>query len=240
MAESGKLMAGGLAVLIVLAMWALINAVLGSMHVDAQLVGASLGLSGTALPATYGYLNQRMSKPMPGAEIFSREQDTLQTIFWISMILLALVYAAAFIFGFIYAAVSEPMITKTLTALATAYGVQFSDADMTIFEHAIIGPIALPLVLALLAATSPLLGAWIQSHTAKNRHGAIGWGASFLFALANSLIGLFQSHDAAKAMGLDASIGIGGFVLGCAIVWLFTLLFMGIGYNLAKLFKVRA
>jgi hypothetical protein len=94
-----------------------------------------------------------------------------------------------------------------------------------------------PLGYAVLTAVFPFLGAWIYLSTPQNKSTALGLGTAAAFMIMNmipSLIGGFGAFEAFD--GMASAIAI---ILGLTAETLYTFFVMGIGYNLAKAFKLR-
>ncbi len=88
-----------------------------------------------------------------------------------------------------------------------------------------------PLVYALLTAISPLAGWWIYSRVDTGAQAKVMWGAAALNAVASAALGIGLSGAMIANLGL--------LLLGLAILTVYTVFFMGLGFIPAQLFKAK-
>ncbi len=107
--------------------------------------------------------------------------------------------------------------------------------DVLAIENRLLGLTMGPAIYGVLAAICPLIGWWIQARVEKPAQGAVGWGGAALFALIYVLVGL-------TAAGVILRLGdlwlLAATVTGTALIVVYTVFFMGIGFNIAKIFKL--
>ena len=92
----------------------------------------------------------------------------------------------------------------------------------------ILGLSLVPLTFALLFVLAPLVGWWVYSRVEPARHNAVGWGAVGFYLLGDIVLSLFTGIFSVPAL-----------IAGAVIVGLYTMFWMGIGFNLAKLFRIK-
>ena len=108
--------------------------------------------------------------------------------------------------------------------------------DVLAIEDRLLGLTMAPAVYGVLAAISPLIGWWIYARVEKPAQGAVGWGGAAVFALIYVLVGLM-------AFGLVTRLAdpwvLAGTVTGVALIVVYTVLCMGVGFNIARFFKLK-
>lgn len=92
----------------------------------------------------------------------------------------------------------------------------------------ILGLSIVPLSFALLFVLSPLIGWWIYSRVEKARQNAVGW----------SIVGIYLVGDAVLSI-LTGQYSVIALIAGAVIIGLYIMFWMGIGFNLAKLFRAK-
>ena len=162
------------------------------------------------------------------ATVPATTSSTWPAIVKVAAVLLVMVEVAGFFYGFFYSMLSRDLVQAML--------VQAHFDDVLNIENRLLGLTLAPLVYAVLAAIAPLVGWWIYSRIETPSQYAVGWGSSALFAFTYVLIGLFNQAGAAR-MGL--TMGLLSTVLGTALIVVYTMFFMGIGFNIAKIFKLK-
>jgi hypothetical protein len=88
-----------------------------------------------------------------------------------------------------------------------------------------------PLAYALLTAISPLVGWWIYSRVETGAQAGVMWGSAALYAIVSIAFG----------MGLSGAMVANplALVLGVAIMIVYSVFFMGLGFIPAQLFKAK-
>ncbi len=212
---------------VLMAVFMVLYWVMQKIHVPETVSGALLGVSGGALPVTYKYISNRLAAPSAVDAIKPGDRDTLSQIFSVGVVLLIAVKLSAAIYGAFFGAYSMPVIVGVLSAL--------NASDITGAFNKIMTASLVPLTFSLVAAVCPFIGAWIYAGIATSRQTLVGWGGALLYVLLDAVISLVM-HDTLAQMGVDLSPG--ALLLGAAILLLLAMFFMGIGFNLAKLFKL--
>jgi hypothetical protein len=99
------------------------------------------------------------------------------------------------------------------------------------FEMQLLQVTLAPVGYAIMTAMSPLVGWWIYSRIDTGGQAAVMWGAAALNAVASIALGIGLSGAmVANPLAL---------VLGMAIMVVYTVFFMGLGFIPAQLFKVK-
>ncbi len=130
------------------------------------------------------------------------------------------------IFGGLWGMFSEPVVERILAALP---------AENAIPPFSLLTLSLLPLTLTLLTLLCPLAGWWIYSKVEPQNTSAVGWGAAIVYALADAAISFVFSGMASAG----AQVTLFTLVIGVVIAVLYAMFFMGLGFNLAKLFKAK-
>ncbi len=107
--------------------------------------------------------------------------------------------------------------------------------DVLAIEDRLIGLTMAPAVYGILAAISPLIGWWIHARVEKPAQAAVGWGGAAVFAVIYVLVGLTVAGLVVRLV--DPWV-LAGTVVGLALIIVYTVFCMGIGFNIAKLFKL--
>lgn len=146
------------------------------------------------------------------------------------LLLLAMEHFGGFIFGSTWAIFSRPtieaMFANAPAAQASAIASQLMNLSM------------FPLSLAIMAVVSPLFGWWIYSRIPEDKQTSTGWSIAAIYTAGDVLITVLLSAGKLR----DAiEWGALGFILifGAAISILWAMLFMGLGFLIAKLFKSK-
>ncbi|MEI9904320.1 MAG: hypothetical protein WDN06_10315 [Asticcacaulis sp.] len=146
----------------------------------------------------------------------------------VAMVLLVIVEVAGYIYAGFFGLLARDAI-ETLLAAA-----QFS--DVLAIENSLLGLTLAPFTYGLLAAIGPLIGWWIYSRIDKPQQSMVGWGSATLFAVSYVLIGLVVQGALGR---LTAVFDVLATVIGLALIVVYTVFFMGIGFNIAKLFRLK-
>ena len=154
--------------------------------------------------------------------------STFVTALKLGVFLFALTRVAGFVFGAWWGLSALPFLRDMLQ---TAH---LANLEATIDR--VMGATLLPLNMAVLSVLTPLFGWWIYSRVPEAQQNGAGWYGALIFAACDaSLTIVFSGLQA--ALGYQISlIGLG---IGEAIVILWSMFFMGIGFNIAKLFKIK-
>ncbi len=146
----------------------------------------------------------------------------------IALVLLVLVELAAVVFAFFYGLLGHREVQLLLASAQVA--------DAIDMENRLLGITMAPLAYAILAALSPLVGWWIYSRVDKPQQNAAGWGGASIFAALYVLIGMFNAGTMAR---LGLAMSAISTILGLAIIILFVMLFMTIGFVTAAITRVK-
>lgn len=134
--------------------------------------------------------------------------------------LLVMMRLAGGLYGFFWGVFALPQLDGLLGAWhVTDYAAALS---------AILGLALVPLTFALLFVLAPMVGWWIYSRVEPARHNLVGWGAVGFYLLGDTILSVFTGIYSVVALGA-----------GALIVGLYTMFWMGIGFNLAKLFRIK-
>ena len=139
------------------------------------------------------------------------------------VVMFVLSQAAGFAYGAFFAMFALPELNGVLQAAHV-------DAAMAL-EGRLLQMTVTPFVYGLLTAISPLVGWWIYSRVETGGQARVMWGAAALYAVVSVAFG----------MGLTGamSANVVELVLGLAILTLYTVFFMGLGFIPAQLFKAK-
>lgn len=149
-----------------------------------------------------------------------------------ALLLLVLETLGGFVFGSVWVVFAAPTVAAILD------GAQLPNLGMAIAQ--LLNVNVLPLVLALLAVLTPLFGWWIYSRVPAENQNSTGWSMAAIFTTGHILIGALRTFPAA---GLQDAVFWIGYVFGLAfafaVILLWVMLFMGVGFLIAKLFKSK-
>ncbi len=98
----------------------------------------------------------------------------------------------------------------------------------------ILGLTLFPFNMAILVVLAPLFGWWVYSRVDKPRQNAVGWLGALVFAVFDAAITLVF---AGAELELGYVINLVVLAISEAIIVLWVMFFMGLGFNIAKLFK---
>lgn len=146
----------------------------------------------------------------------------------VALTLLVLVELAGIMFNFFYILLAH---REVQFLLASAQLTNVLD-----LESRLLGMTLAPLAYAILAALSPLIGWWIYSRVDKPQQSAVGWGSASLFAFTYVGIGLLNAGAMAR---LGMAMSAISTILGLAIIILYVMLFMTIGFITAAITRVK-
>ena len=152
----------------------------------------------------------------------------LGTIVKVALVLFVLSQAAGAAYAFFFGLFAMPQLNGILQAAHV-------DAALAL-EGQLLQVTLAPLAYALLTAISPLVGWWIYSRVDKPQQSMVGWGSATLFAVSYVLIGLVVQGALGR---LTAVFDVLATVIGLALIVVYTVFFMGIGFNIAKLFRLK-
>lgn len=171
-----------------------------------------------------------MSDAQPKTDVAAKAlpNATYGTIVKVAMVLLVIVELAGYIYVAFYSLLARDAVETLLVSA------QFS--DVIAIENSLLGLTLAPFTYGLLAAIGPLVGWWIYSRVDKPQQSVVGWGSAALFALSYVLIGLIVQGALGR---LTAVFDLVATVIGLALIVVYTVFFMGIGFNIAKLFKLK-
>ncbi len=134
--------------------------------------------------------------------------------------LLVMMRLAGGLYGFFWGVFALPQLDSLLGAWhVTDYAAALS---------AILGLALVPLTFALLFVLAPMVGWWIYSRVDPAKHNLVGWGAVGFYLLGDTILSVFTGIYSLMALAA-----------GALIVGLYAMFWMGIGYNLAKLFRIK-
>ncbi|WP_443747733.1 hypothetical protein [Asticcacaulis solisilvae] len=143
-----------------------------------------------------------------------------------SAMLFVLVRIGGFVFGAWWGAVARPHLRALLQTA------QLSDLETTL-NH-IFGIAMFPFTMSILVVLAPLFGWWVYSRVDTARQDATGWLAALFFCIGDAALAIIFS-GVQHRLGYD--VNMVGLAIGEAIVLLWVMFFMGLGFNIAKLFK---
>ncbi len=126
--------------------------------------------------------------------------------------------------GAAYGAFWGLFVSKSLEDMLGVWRV----ADYATALNQLFGLSLTPLPFAILFVLAPLVGWWIYSRIAPPQQNAVGWSAAAIYCAADSILSL-----------LTGGFSIISLIIGSVIVLLYTMFCMGIGFNIAKLFKLK-
>ncbi len=152
----------------------------------------------------------------------------LLTAVKVGLFLFAMVRLACVIFGAWWAALSRPMIKGLLQTA------QLANIEVTV--NYILGTAIFPLIMSVLVVLAPLFGWWIYSRVDGQKQNMVGWTSAVVFAIGDAALTFVFS---ASQIALGYHIDIFGMIVGEVIVILWIMFFMGLGFNIAKLFKAK-
>lgn len=140
--------------------------------------------------------------------------------------LFLLTRVGGFVFGAWWGAAAEPQIRAILQTA------QLPNTEQAL-NH-VLGVTLFPFNMAILVVLAPLFGWWVYSRVDKSRQGAVGWVGALFFCLADAALTLIF---ASTQHALGYNINVVALAISEAIVVLWLMFFMGVGFNIAKLFK---
>jgi len=152
--------------------------------------------------------------------------SVVATALKMAALLFVLTRVGGFVFGAWWGAVAEPQIRAILQTA------QLPNTELAL-NH-VLGVTLFPFNMALLVVLAPLFGWWVYSRVDKPRQDAVGWAGALFFCLADASLALIF---ASTQHALGYTINLVALAISEAIVVLWLMFFMGIGFNIAKLFK---
>ncbi len=148
------------------------------------------------------------------------------TALQMGLMLFLLTRLGAFVFGAWWGATAVPALRAFLQ------GAQIPNVEVTLDR--ILGLALFPFNMAILVVLAPLFGWWIYSRVDKARQDVVGWLGALIFSVFDAVISLVFA-------GIEQHLGyvvtLIPLLIGEGIIILWVMFFMGIGFNLAKLFK---
>ncbi len=141
----------------------------------------------------------------------------------VAAVMFVLSQVAGFAYGAFFAMFALPELNSVLQAAHV-------DAALAL-EGRLLQTTVAPFVYGVLTAISPLVGGWIYSRVETGGQAKVMWGASALYALVSVALGF----------GLSGAMVANPFalLLGMAILIVYSVFFMGLGFIPAQLFKVK-
>jgi hypothetical protein len=112
----------------------------------------------------------------------------------------------------------------------------FNLPDGVRIENRLLGLSMLPVSYAVLASVAPLIGWWIYSRVEAKNCDKVGWGAAATYT-ASALLITYTNRAARGEMGFASGpieMTIGVFLMMC-----FLMFFLGLGFSIAKLFRLK-
>jgi len=141
----------------------------------------------------------------------------------VAAVMFVLTQVATLAFGFFFGLFSLPQLNAFL---------QEAHIDQAFaIEARLLQVTAAPLVYGLLTAISPLVGWWIYSRVDTGGQAKVMWGSAALYAVVSIAFG----------MGLSGAMIANplALLLGLAILVVYSVFFMGLGFIPAQLFKAK-
>lgn len=141
----------------------------------------------------------------------------------VAAVMFVLSQAAGFAYGAFFGLFALPELNSFLQAAHV-------DAAYAIEAHLLQSTFA-PLAYALLTAISPLVGWWVYSRVETGGQATVMWGGASLYTVVSMAFG----------MGLSGAMVANplALLLGMAIMVVYSVLFMGLGFIPAQLFKAK-
>ncbi len=141
----------------------------------------------------------------------------------VAAVMFVLSQAAAIAYGAFFGLFAMPELNGLLQAAHV-------DAVYAIENRLLQSTIA-PLAYALLTAISPLVGWWVYSRVETGGQAAVMWGGATLYGVVSIALG----------MGLSGAMVANplALLLGLAIMVVYSVFFMGVGFIPAQLFKAK-
>jgi hypothetical protein len=141
----------------------------------------------------------------------------------VAAVMFVLIQVSEFAYGAFFGLFALPQINALVQAahVDQAYALEARLLQTTIA----------PLVYALLTALSPLVGWWIYSRVETGGQALVMWGSAVLNTLLSVALGIGLSG----AMVANPVL----LLLGVAILTVYTIFFMGLGFIPAQLFKLK-
>jgi len=141
----------------------------------------------------------------------------------VAAVMLVLTQAAAFAYAFFFGVLSMPELNSFMQAAHVDGALEL--------EARFLQATFAPLAYALLTAISPLVGWWVYSRVETGAQAKVMWGAAATYAIVSALFG----------MGLSGAMVANPLLLavGLAIVVVYSVFFMGLGFIPAQLFKAK-
>lgn len=153
--------------------------------------------------------------------------STFTTALRVSLFMYAMLLISSTVYKFFWNAFS---LDAVLAMLGEWRVEQYQIAVLTLQNLSLV-----PLTYAILVVLAPLVGWWIYSRIEPAQQTRLGWIVALLFAGYDILVSLVKLG----LVGIFWHPALIWMAIGQIIVVLFTMFFMGIGFNLAKLFRVQ-
>ncbi len=141
----------------------------------------------------------------------------------VAAVMFVLTQVASVVYVFFFGLFSVPQLNGLLQAAHV-------DAAMALESQLLQASLA-PLAYALLTVISPLVGWWVYSRVETGGQAAVMWGGAALYTVAAMALG-FGLSGAMIANPITL-------VLGMAILIVYSVFFMGLGFIPAQLFKAK-
>ena len=141
----------------------------------------------------------------------------------VAAVMFVLTQVASFVYAFFFGLFSVPQLNGLLQAAHV-------DAAMALESQLLQASLA-PLAYALLTVISPLVGWWVYSRVETGGQAAVMWGGAALYTVAAMALG-FGLSGAMIANPITL-------VLGMAILIVYSVFFMGLGFIPAQLLKAK-
>lgn len=145
----------------------------------------------------------------------------------VGILLFVMVMVASYVFRFFFGLMASGEVEAML--------VEARFNDVLAIENRLLGLTMGPAIYGVLAAISPLIGWWIHARVDKPAQGAVGWGGAGLFAVIYVLVGLTAAGVILQLADLWV---LAATLTGTALIVVYTVFFMGIGFNIAKIFRL--
>jgi hypothetical protein len=135
---------------------------------------------------------------------------------------------SGWVYGYFYHMISIHPLTEIIQTFNLPDGVQI--------QNRLLGLSLMPVSYAVLASIAPLIGWWIYSRVDAKNCDVVGWGAAATYT-ASALVITYVNRAARGQMGFASGpieMTIGVFLMMC-----FLMFFLGLGFVIAKTFKLK-
>ena len=149
------------------------------------------------------------------------------TMLKVAIFLIVMEQFGAVVFGFFYGMT----VIRPVQALLTSWHVTTD----TVSAVRILSSLSVaPLIYAINAVLSPVVGWWIGSRVAKPSQGSVLWGSLGLYILLSLIVGIVTGGFSTQ---MSTGQGWGMVAFGMILLAVFDLFFMGVGLLLARSFS---